>query len=169
MVADLDGDGKQEILFSSYDGRVHAYWLDKTEHGSWPYSVYKPAEGFYRFASEPVVADLDCDGKAEVLFTSWVPNGSNRTGKLHILSDNGQVLHEVDLPMAFSGNWNGGMAAPTLANVDTDADLEIVINTDSIRRGGLRSAGHVRGVQPAVADRARELRPDGEPIRKVTG
>ena len=129
VVADLDGDGKQEILFSSYDGRVHAYWLDKIEHGSWPYSVYKPAEGFYRFASEPVVADLDCDGKAEVLFSSWVPNGSNRTGKLHMLGNNGQVLHEVDLPMAFNGNWNGGMAAPTLANVDTDADLEIVINT----------------------------------------
>jgi hypothetical protein len=64
-----------------------------------------------------------------VLFSSWVPNGSNRTGKLHVLNFNGQVLHEVDLPMAFSSNWTGGMAAPTLANVDTDADLEIVINT----------------------------------------
>ena len=25
--------------FPSYDGRLHAYWLDKTEHGSWPYDV----------------------------------------------------------------------------------------------------------------------------------
>src|SRR2546427_488646 len=38
VVADLDGDGFQEILFPSYDGKVHAYWLDKTEHGSWPYT-----------------------------------------------------------------------------------------------------------------------------------
>ena len=63
-VADLDGDGFREILFPSYDGKVHAYWLDKTEHGSWPYVV--PASGApgdeFRFASEPVVADLDNDG-----------------------------------------------------------------------------------------------------------
>ncbi|MGB6848591.1 MAG: VCBS repeat-containing protein, partial [Thermoanaerobaculia bacterium] len=32
-VADLDGNGTLEIVFPSYDGRVHAFWLDKTEHG----------------------------------------------------------------------------------------------------------------------------------------
>jgi len=63
-VADLDNDGEKEIIFSSYDGRVHAFWLDQTEHGSWPYSVYDPGEGFFRFASEPVVVDLDNDGNA---------------------------------------------------------------------------------------------------------
>ncbi|MFN2225340.1 MAG: FG-GAP repeat domain-containing protein, partial [Anaerolineae bacterium] len=40
-VADLDGDGEQEILYASYDGRVHTFWLDGTEHGSWPYAVYE--------------------------------------------------------------------------------------------------------------------------------
>ena len=43
VAADLDGDGRLEILFPSYDGKLHAYWLDKTEHGSWPYTV--PATG----------------------------------------------------------------------------------------------------------------------------
>jgi hypothetical protein len=129
VVADLDGDGKQEILFASYDGRLHAYWLDKTEHGSWPYEVYKPSEGFIRFASEPVVADLECDGRAEVLFTSWTPNDSGQTGKLYVASFNGETLYEVNLPPAFGGGYNGALAAPTLANVDTDADLEVVVNT----------------------------------------
>lgn len=129
VVADLDGDGFQEILFASYDGRVHAYWLDKTEHGAWPYSVYKPAEGFLRFASEPVVADLNNDGKAEVLFTSWVQKGTSRTGKLHLLDYQGYPLSEIDLPPAVGGDWNGAMAAPTLANIDTDPDLEVVILT----------------------------------------
>jgi hypothetical protein len=32
VVADLDHDGKQEILLPSYDGKLHAWWLDKTEH-----------------------------------------------------------------------------------------------------------------------------------------
>ena len=130
VVVDLDGDGQKEILYASYDGRVHAFWLDKTEHGAWPYSVYKAQEGVYRFASEPVVADLNNDGRAEVLFASWVQKGSGKTGKLHILDWQGQLLHQVALPLAFGGeNWNGALAAPTLANIDDDPDLEVVLNT----------------------------------------
>jgi uncharacterized repeat protein (TIGR01451 family) len=128
-VADLDGDGNLEIIYPSYDGRVHAFWLDKTEHGHWPYLVYKASEGFYRFASEPVVADLDGDGKAEVIFASWTQKGSNRTGKLHILDYLGNVIHEVDLPAAVGENWNGALAAPTLADIDGDSELEVVLNT----------------------------------------
>lgn len=131
VAADIDGDGKKEILFASYDGKVHAVWLDKTEHGAWPYSVYKPAEGVFRFASEPLVADLDNDGKAEVIFTSWTQKGSHLTGKLHILDWQGKPVYEVSLPAPFSSSdtWNGGLAAPTLANVDRDPDLELIVNT----------------------------------------
>ncbi|KPK04025.1 MAG: hypothetical protein AMJ56_18175, partial [Anaerolineae bacterium SG8_19] len=68
-----DGNGLMEILFASYDGRLHAYWLDKTEHHQWPYNVNGTGPGI-RFASEPVVADLDNDGLAEVIFTSWPEN-----------------------------------------------------------------------------------------------
>jgi len=130
-LADLDGDGKMEILYASYDGRVHAFWLDKTEHGSWPYAVNKPAEGFYRFASEPLVADLDNDGKAEVIFTSWTQKGSHQNGKLHILDWSAKPLFELDLPAPRSASvtWNGGLAAPTLANIDGDPDLELIVNT----------------------------------------
>lgn len=127
-VADLDGDGEMEIVYSSYDGRVHAFWLDKTEHGNWPYSVY--TGGSYRFASEPVVADLDADGYAEVIVTSWVQKGSGQTGKLHILDHQGNPVHEVSLPLAYgSPDWNGALPAPTLDNLDADADLELVLNT----------------------------------------
>jgi len=129
VLADLDSNGFQEILFPSYDGRLHAYWLDKTEHGSWPFEVYSPAEGFIRFASEPAVADLDNDGKSEVIFASWAQKGTNQYGKLYIVDYLGNLLFEVALPLAFSGDWNGAMAAPTLANIDADADLEVVLVT----------------------------------------
>jgi hypothetical protein len=128
--ADLDGDGQMEILYPSYDGRMHAYWLDRQEHGSWPYSVTKPGEGIIRFASEPVVADLDSDGQAEVIFTSWTEKGSGKSGKLHILSSQGVPIWEIGLPAAFGGSsWNGALAAPTLANIDADPELEVVLNT----------------------------------------
>lgn len=126
VVADLDGDGLKEILFPAYDGKLHAYWLDKSEHGNWPYSV--PGSGI-RFAGEPVVADLDNDGQAEVIFTSWPEKGGNRLGQLHVLDYLGNELHRFDLPAARSGDWNGGLAAPTIANIDGDADLELVIGT----------------------------------------
>jgi uncharacterized repeat protein (TIGR01451 family) len=129
VTVDLDGDGNLEILYPSYDGQMHAFWLDKSEHHNWPYAVYDDAEGFYRFASEPVVADLDDDGHPEVMFASWVQKETGHTGKLHVLDHQGHALHEIDLPPAHSGDWNGALAAPTLANIDDDADLELVLNT----------------------------------------
>lgn len=128
VTVDLDGDGNLEILYPSYDGRVHAFWLDKSEHHNWPYHVY--TGGAYRFATEPTIADLDNDGYAEVIFASWVQKGSNQTGKLHILDYQGNAIHEVSLPPAYgSPDWNGALAAPTLANIDSDPDLEVVLNT----------------------------------------
>ena len=130
VTVDLDGDGNLEILFPSYDGRLHAVWLDKTEHGNWPFSVYNPGEGFYRFASEPVVADLNSDGFPEVIFSSWTQKGSGKTGYLHILDYQGNQIYQVPIPEPKgSWNWNGALAAPTLANIDNDPDLEILLNT----------------------------------------
>jgi uncharacterized repeat protein (TIGR01451 family) len=129
VLADLDGNGELEILYASYDGRLHAFWLDKTEHYNWPFQVYTGGP-YLRFASEPTVADLDNDGYAEVIFASWVQKGSYQTGKLHILNYQGNPLHQIDLPTAYgSPDWNGALAAPTLANIDSDADLEVVLNT----------------------------------------
>jgi uncharacterized repeat protein (TIGR01451 family) len=129
VVADLDGDGFKEILFASYDGRLHVYWLDKTEHHNWPYNVSNTGPGM-RFASEPVVVDLDNNGLAEVIFASWPQKGSGYVGKLHILDYRGNGLHEVPLPAPFgSPDWNGVLGAPTIADIDGDADMELVLNT----------------------------------------
>jgi Calx-beta domain/FG-GAP-like repeat len=127
VLADLDNDGFKEILIPSYDGRLHAWWLDKTEHGSWPFQV--PGSGI-RFASEPVVADLDNDGQAEVIFTSWGEKAGNTTGQLHIVSSQGVQLQAINLPVT-PGSWNGGLGAPTLANIDADPDLEVVVGTSN--------------------------------------
>jgi hypothetical protein len=126
-VADLDGDGLKEIVYPSFDGRMHAYWLDKTQHGNWPYDV--PGTGM-RFAGEPAIVDLDNDGRAEVIFTSWPQKGGTPVGQLHILDYLGNQLFVVDLPGAFpADSWNGGLGAPTVANMDADPDKEVVVGT----------------------------------------
>lgn len=127
VLADLDSDGKREILYPSYDGRLHVFWLDKTEKYSWPYEL--DVNGQLRFASEPVVADLDDDGSAEVLVTTWTVKGSNTFGQLLILSAQGTLISATELPHASSATSGGALGAPTLANIDADADLEVVIGT----------------------------------------
>lgn len=125
-VADLDGDGAAEILYPSYDGRLHALWLDRTEHGGWPFTVPGPG---YAFASEPAVADLDGDGQAEVIFTSWPPKASGQRGKLLVVDAQGREIHAVTLPPARGGGWNGGLGAPTLARLVAGGDLWAFVGT----------------------------------------
>ena len=128
VLADLDGDGVKEILYASYDGRVHAFWVtDKTEHGAWPFVVHGGPSAM-RFASEPVVADLDGDGQAEVVFTTWTAKGSNQGGDLLIVSAAGVELSRVALPRS-SQNWDGALGAPTLANLDADPNVEVAVGT----------------------------------------
>lgn len=150
VLADLDGDGEQEVLYSSYDGHVHAYWLDKTEHGGWPFAI--PGAGIH-FATPPVVADLYHDGKVEVLFATWPQADSSETGKLYVLDDQGSVVQSADLPAPRGGSgWNGALASPTLALLPGSRDLAVVLMT--------RASGVVAYTLPGTAY-ARTLWPTG--------
>ena len=129
----MTATGSKEILYPSYDGKLHAYWLDKTEHGNWPYTI--PTSGAsgddFRFASEPIVVDLNNDGRSEVIFTSWPKKATGRVGQVHILDYQGAELHRIDLPAACHRRRPGTAAsgAPTVANIDSDPDLELVVGT----------------------------------------
>jgi hypothetical protein len=129
-IADLDGDGVAEILYPSYDGRLHAMWLDKSERHGWPIDL-NPGAGPLRFASEPVAADLDGDGKLEVLFHVWTEKGSGQDGELRIVDWQGNALAAVPIPRD-GDTWSGALGAPTIANVDADPELEVLSGTTSV-------------------------------------
>jgi hypothetical protein len=118
-VADLDGDGKKEILFQSYDGNLYAvrYADIPEERLIWKFSF---AETGARFASEPVIGDLNGDGRPEILFTTYETVSGK--GALIVLDADGKLLFRKTLP------GRGAMAAPTLADIDGDGELEILIN-----------------------------------------
>lgn len=83
------------------------------------------------FASEPVIADLNGDGKAEVVFTTF-GNPNSAAGYLVVLDADGKLLHEVPFSTAArNGNGNG---APTVAVGDADDDGQVRVDqTVSVR------------------------------------
>jgi len=72
---------------------------------------------------------MNNDGLAEVIFASWTQKGSDHTGRLHVLDYLGHVLYELDLPPGVGSDWNGALAAPTIANIDNDPELELILLT----------------------------------------
>jgi outer membrane protein assembly factor BamB len=75
--ANLDGDGRTEVLFGCDDGKLHALG----ERDGKPRLLWSVALG--RRVGEPILADLDGDGRPEVLVAA-------EDGRLYCLSGNGR-------------------------------------------------------------------------------
>lgn len=134
-VEDLDGDGKCEILFNSYNGKVHCFNLDSTEHYAWPYSLTKRTNPLFEYASPIVCRDLNGDGKKEVIFASSYDENQKLPGIVHgslyILNYDGTLNSKTPLPPAKEKDNlnNGSLACPLVEDIDKDGKYEIVINT----------------------------------------
>ena len=130
VCADLDGDGRLEILYPDFSGKLNCYWLDHTQHGSWPINVYDGST--MEYASAPTVCDLNGDGKPEVVFTTYTQKTGSKKGSLCIADADGKLLQQVELPDASDTSNpvpNGCMAAPVVCDMDGDGKLEIVLQT----------------------------------------
>ncbi len=64
---DIDGDGDQDFAVSG-DGDDRVFWLEQTEPGS--FETHVLATGFGQ-AADGAIADLDRDGRAEIVFTGY--------------------------------------------------------------------------------------------------
>lgn len=139
VCVDLDGDGLQEILFNSYNGKLHCFSLDGTEHGSWPFTLPGTTASVYEYATPPACVDLDGDNRSEVIFASWTDNEAESNtgvnGSLYILSGEGELLASRPLHNGYSTYegrtpfQNGVMAAPVVRDVDADGKYEVLLNT----------------------------------------
>jgi hypothetical protein len=118
------GDSKPEIIAPINDGYIHAIGPDGTRAWRYDFSKGQPKT----FASEVTVADLNGDGTPEIIFGTYSlqPNG----GHLVVLGNTGALLWDVVLPnQGTDGNGIGVPAAPTIADLDGDGQLEIVLTT----------------------------------------
>ncbi len=77
-VGDIDGDGKLEIVYGGFDGRVWVLRADGTDMPGWPRFVRDT------IWSSPALADLDGDGRLEIMIGIDTHQESNPTNDLNL-------------------------------------------------------------------------------------
>ena len=125
-IIDIQDDSRPEIVASLNDGFMRAFDADANELWRYDYTHGKNI----MFASEPMIADLNQDGSPEIIFSTYGDPDTSDSGRLILLAADGTPLHDLSLPNpGHNGNGNGAPAAPTVADLDNDGDLEIIVQT----------------------------------------
>ncbi|HEY1277905.1 MAG TPA: VCBS repeat-containing protein [Thermoleophilaceae bacterium] len=123
-VVNLAGDRRPEIVAPVPDGFVYAISPSGRRLWRYGYARGRPKT----FASEVVAADLNRDRRPELVFGTYGPRRG--AGRLVVLSARGRRLYEIRLRrQGTDGNGVGVPAAPSIADLDGDGRLEIVVTT----------------------------------------
>lgn len=114
-LADLDGDGKLDIIYGGLDGFLYAWRFDGTNLPGFPQNLFAAT------LSSAAVGDIDNDGVLEIAITS-------NNGKLNVYNANGTV--QPGFPV--TGVQQTGVSkypSPALADMEGLGQKDIVINT----------------------------------------
>lgn len=108
-IADIDADGKPEIVFGTYFRDRHVYCLNG-EDGS---VAWKHLSDRGPMDASVLILDHDGDGDLEAL------SADSSTGRLFCIDANGELEWAFELP-------NSTDSPPSAADLDQDGDLDIV-------------------------------------------
>lgn len=154
-IADFDGDGDEEIVIGGRDGRLYVIAYDGASWSEvWSRQTADDLDPSGAETSEcantdvsdirsaPAIGDLDDDGHLDVVVTTGGDPAQHRNG--------GVLVYRYDSAWSFSvlsgwpqpkldivgegagssnpdGCWDGVWSSPTLADLDSDDDLEVIV------------------------------------------
>lgn len=125
-----------EFVFAGFDGTVHAVSANNSELWHWQFGD-RPG----LFTGGLVAADLSSDGRPELIFNTYSIDSG--VSELIILAANGAPLWRLPLPD------RGAMPVPTVADIDGDGALEIVVSLkDAVERERQVLVYRVEGSSP---------------------
>ena len=99
-----------EIAFRTWNG------VELVDRPGWPKSFYP------YLPTPPVMGDVDGDGEEDIVIATYNPAVNPSSGTLNILALNGTVKESLDIP-------GGVKQIPTLADVDGNGSLDIIVRT----------------------------------------
>src|SRR5262249_48316192 len=112
IAADLDDDGRAEIVALTHFGELYVYKIDGTQ------IVYRkalPFSGESTYAA-PAIGDIDGDGRPDIVWCSDL--------QLFVHSASGDLLPGFPIPVPAGVEFR---VTPTLADVTGDGKLDIII------------------------------------------
>lgn len=160
-LADLNGDGRQEVIVTTYDPhRVYVWRYDGSDYPGWPKTLGAGAQ------YPASVADVNRDGNLDIAVGTRV--WTTGSGPVYLFDRDGNTRPG----WPFRGNNGTFNQAPTLADVDGDDTLEVIVLERDYPIGYLWVLRHDGTVQPgwpctldhvpATSAAAADLDGDGE-------
>jgi MYXO-CTERM domain-containing protein len=139
-VGDLDGDGKPEIVVTSWPGTVYVFGSDGLPVPGWPYRLplvslcvkagmlpcYDEDHWLARGAgASPVLADFDGDGKPEIVQAAF-------DGQLYVWHGDGTLLSGFPVPIhsPAASRYDRLYATPAVADFNGDGVPDIVCGSN---------------------------------------
>jgi hypothetical protein len=146
VLADMDKDGKLDIIQTAFDGNIYVFHADGTPVAGWPVRVHFTRQSgnttlepdkANRIMTTPAVADINKDGFPEIITGSNEEfGGGGNTGPMFVVDGRG-----TNAPTPYLPNWpilrpsihlfpvvaEGLNASPAIADFDGDGTIDVAI------------------------------------------